>query len=247
MKRSFVVSSVLICIVLSIAVFLRASGIVPAIVPQLVPAGNKQGNSTKFQLAGTISGLTGSTLCTDASGNSTDTGCTGGAVVSALFTNLNDITATASGTTLSLIDPAGNGSNTIAGNYFVTGKTMTIDVGGTYTTTATPGTITFRATLDGTNIIASTATLYPSASQTSSGWFAHVSITCRSGGASGVLVGSGHIAMGDGGLLNSTVNDAFVGTLGNFNLTVSHTVTFSLNWGSTGQSITARTLVINPL
>ena len=43
------------------ALLLWGSGIVPAIIPQSVPAANKQGNSTKFQLAVTNSGTLGNT------------------------------------------------------------------------------------------------------------------------------------------------------------------------------------------
>ena len=60
------------------SVRVHASSVTPAIVPGLVPSGNKQGNSQKFQLAGTNSGTLGNPLCNDASGNATDSGCTGG-------------------------------------------------------------------------------------------------------------------------------------------------------------------------
>ena len=58
------------------AVALWGSGIIPAIIPQSVPLANKQGNSTKFQLAGTNTGTAAAPLCNDANGNTTTSGCT---------------------------------------------------------------------------------------------------------------------------------------------------------------------------
>lgn len=57
---------------------LYASGIMPAIVPALVPTANKQGNSSKFALAGTNSGVSGAALCNDANGNTTTSSCAPG-------------------------------------------------------------------------------------------------------------------------------------------------------------------------
>lgn len=82
MKRSFLHA---LSLAFACAYLLWASGIIPAIIPAAVPAANKIGNSTKFQLAGTNSGVLAGTLCNDASGNATTVGCdNGGGTVTAV-------------------------------------------------------------------------------------------------------------------------------------------------------------------
>jgi hypothetical protein len=63
------------------------AAIIQAVIPAVVPTANKQGNSSKFQLAGTNSGTNGNLLCNDASGNATDSAC-GGAAASVPFSGI---------------------------------------------------------------------------------------------------------------------------------------------------------------
>lgn len=202
---------------------------------------------TKRILALTLASLLAvmsSTMILAVWGSNISNGLPGGSAP--LFENLNDITVSASGTLTTLVDPSGGGNDTLPANYFVTGKTLTIDVGGFYSTSATPGTIIFRIVLDGvTNIVASTYQINPSASQTSSYWFGRFVVTCRAGGATGTLVGNGHVMFDDAGVLNPTANAGLNGNLGNFNLTITHTIGIAVIWNSAGNSITAHQLVVN--
>jgi len=96
MKRSFLISAILACSVLSIAAFLQASGIVPAIVPALSPSTSRRGTTTPasgagiFQLAAnTTAGSAGAAICDDGTGNATTTGCTTNAVTSTTPVTVN--------------------------------------------------------------------------------------------------------------------------------------------------------------
>ncbi len=112
---------------------LWASGIVPAVVPQAVPTAFKQGNSTKFQLAGTNSGTLGNLLCNDASGNVTDAAC-GGAAASVPFSGVT----------------AGNNANALVvatGGSFLSSGTGIIETNRirSYTVATLPGGVTGNA------------------------------------------------------------------------------------------------------
>lgn len=64
------------------AAVLFASGIVPGIVPQMVPVLNKRGNSTIFALAASSTpAAPGTGYCDDGSGNLTTSGCLSGSSV----------------------------------------------------------------------------------------------------------------------------------------------------------------------
>jgi hypothetical protein len=61
-----------------IILFLCFSLSAQQITPNNVQPGAKQGNGSKFQLAGTVNGTAGSSLCLDNGGNSSTEGCTNG-------------------------------------------------------------------------------------------------------------------------------------------------------------------------
>ena len=55
------------------------AGIIPAVIPQVVPIANKRGNATAFQLAGnTGTASAGTVFCDDGAGNTTTSGCSSG-------------------------------------------------------------------------------------------------------------------------------------------------------------------------
>lgn len=70
-------------LVSTIGIFYDAAGqagVIQATIPQVVPAANKRGSATVFQLAGdTGTAAAGTLFCDDGSGNATTAGCTGGA------------------------------------------------------------------------------------------------------------------------------------------------------------------------
>lgn len=87
MSRKFIISAVIVCSILSIAAFLQASGIVPAIVPALAPATSRRGDTTPaggagiFQLAAnTTAGAAGAPICDDGTGKVSSTPCPPGGV-----------------------------------------------------------------------------------------------------------------------------------------------------------------------
>lgn len=104
------------------AVLLCGSGVIPAIIPQAVPAANKQGTGTKFQIAGTNSNTLGNVLCNDANGAATDSACSGAAATvpfSGILTGTN-VTALHVGTGGTL---DATGSGTIASTTFTSNLT----------------------------------------------------------------------------------------------------------------------------
>lgn len=96
----------LVFVVFAFFASLWGSGVIPAIIPQAVPTANKQGNSTKFQLAGTNSNTSGNLLCNDANGNATDSAC-GGAAASVPYSGItsgtNTVAAMVNGTGASTV------------------------------------------------------------------------------------------------------------------------------------------------
>lgn len=106
--------------VFSIAAFLQASGIVPAIVPSSVATANKRGNSNIFALASSnAAAAAGALLCDDGLGNMTPSGC-GGAPGGAppptfVQTNVQTVTNTVAETTLV---GTGFGSSTLPAGFF---------------------------------------------------------------------------------------------------------------------------------
>lgn len=89
----------------------------------------------------------------------------------------------------------GVGSLTLPANFFTVGKTLKIYMTGTLTTAAAPGTVTLIAKLGSVTICTSAATT-PTVSLTNVQWTLEVSMTCRTTGASGTVVGTGRLTYG---------------------------------------------------
>ncbi len=113
MKRN---AAFTLSLMLSCAVLLWASGIIPAIIPAAVPVGNKVGNSAKFQLAATSGPTSGDCASFDASLNITGAGTGSGCGSSAA--NANGITVYSGLASVALTGtiffPAGGGSTASA-------------------------------------------------------------------------------------------------------------------------------------
>ena len=168
----------------------------------------------------------------------------GSATVAALFANLHDVTATTASSFDTLMDASPFGSATLPAGYFNSvGKTMLIKGGGTYTTTGTQGTVTFRVAFDaGVNVAGSAGPVAWSASQTSQPWSFWVIITTRTAGASGLLLAGGSFKLDQSGApIAQDINGSVT-----LDTTVSHTVSIGVNLGAASQSITARSLVVYP-
>jgi hypothetical protein len=101
-----------------------------------------------------------------------------------LFTGTASVTS--SGTTAVSMLPTGVGTLTIPANYLVAGSTLRIKLYGTLTTAASPGTLTFSATL-GSSTIWTTGALTPTASLSAVGVEVDMIATVHTTGSSGTM------------------------------------------------------------
>jgi hypothetical protein len=97
---------------ITFALALWGSGIVPAVVPSLAPAANRRGTITKngiFQLTdSTSAGTAGATFCDDGNGNTTETGCSaGGGSVTSVDGSASNGVETVQGGSVAAITTAG--------------------------------------------------------------------------------------------------------------------------------------------
>lgn len=243
MKRSFLISSIIACMVLSIAAFLQASNIVPAIVPSAVPAANRNGTLTAgggsgvFQLAaGTTPATAGVSLCDDGGGNATPVGCLG----SGVFSQAASVTVGNSVAETSIISATGaKGTITLPAGFFsASGVGLKVRVWGVHTASANP-TIRWRVKIGGTAILDTTAVT----SQTSTNQAFDVDgvITCRTTGVSGTVMGQGkYIEVG-----NALFPMSNTGTQ-TINTTIANAIDITVQWGTqaVGNTVTATNVLI---
>ena len=259
MKRSFVVSGIILCLILSIAAFLQASGIVPAIVPSLSPSTSRRGTTTPasgagiFQLAAnTTAGAAGAAICDDGTGNTTTSGCTANAVTSTTPVTVN--TNTTMDQQLMELSLSAAYLNSL-------GRPFDFFGAGVYTTQAgqTP-TLTFKIKLctvsgcgSGTVVTLVTVTsAATTASSTNFPWSLRAVGTTAATGATGNLEIHGPVntTLGASATGATTVyNDSNTAVSGNIDLTaalfVDFTVTFSTN-AATANTCTQREGVVSP-
>jgi hypothetical protein len=228
---------------------LWASGIVPAIVPQMVPTGFKRGNSTIFALAGSATaGTAGAGVCDDGAGNFVTTGCTPPSTAP-LFSQTNSVTDAVQTTETSLTG-TGSGSNILTANTFAVGTVVHFSVSGIYSTTGTPGTLRIRLKTTGgatgTVTLGDTGTITPISSVTNGVWRLTGDITCRTVGAGGTLI------------LNTTFESdpSSVSTLTPANASITNTAASTVDttstqtidvtavWSAAGQTITSTNYVL---
>lgn len=212
------------------------AAVIPAVIPQVVPPVNKQGNSTKFQLAGTIGGATGASTCTDASGNITDSGCLG----SGLYSQAASVTVANTITTTSIISATGaQGSVTLPANFFsAPGVALKIRVWGIHSATGNP-TIDWKVSIGGTTVLDTTAVT--SGNSTNQAFDIDAVITCRTTGTTGTVMGQGkYIEVG-----NALFPMSNTGTQ-TINTTISNVIDINVTWGtaSASNTITASNVVL---
>lgn len=212
------------------------AAVIPAVIPQVVPTANKQGNSTKFQLAGTISGTTGASTCTDASGNITDSGCLG----SGLYSQAASVTVANTVTTTSIISATGaQGSVTLPANFFsASGVALKIRVWGIHSASGNP-TIDWKVSIGGTTVLDTTAVT--SGNSTNQAFDIDAVITCRTTGTTGTVFGQGkYIEVG-----NALFPMSNTGTQ-TINTTISNVIDINVTWGtaSASNTLTATNVVL---
>lgn len=243
MKRGFVISAVITCVVLSIAAFLQASGIVPAIVPSAVPATSRRGSLTPaagagiFQLASsTAAGSVGSVLCDDGTGETTTTGCTLNAVTSTspVTVNANVITDQQ---LMELSLPAGY-LNSLGRPFGVASEGVyTTQAGQTPTTTFKLKLCTVAGCGSGTVVtLVSITSTVTQASSTNFNWGLNVNMATAATGATGNLEAHGLLNIdlsSSPSAADSVFGDTNTGVSGNIDLTAAlfldTTIAFSTN------------------
>lgn len=259
MKRSYVVSGIVVCGILAIAAFLQASGIVPAIVPSAVPSANRRGTLTGcggsgcFQLASSASaGSSGAVYCDDGSGNLTTSGCTANAVTSTTPVTVN--TNTTNDQQLMELSLSAGYLNSL-------GRPFDFFGAGVYTTqTAQTPTLTFKIKLctvsgcgSGTVVtLVSITSGATTAASTNISWNVRSLGTTAATGATGNLEIHGPAAIDLGSALSTAAtvyNDTNTAVSGNIDLTaalfVDFTIAFSTN-AATANTCTQREGSVSP-
>ncbi len=214
------------------------AGIIQAIIPAAVPTANKQGNGSKFQLAGTVAG-TGATLCTDASGNATTTGCTsgGGAAGATLFSSTTQAGPSNSAAETSLIGTV-TGSTTIAANTFTNGTILEARGQGYFSLPAVADALTIKAKCG--TIVLGSATFTPGAGLLTNGTFrVWLMLTGIGTGAGGAFMTNGLVEL-SGSALTDTTSKVLNTSNVAYNFTTSCAFDLTATWGAAqvGESIT---------
>ena len=91
----------------------------------------------------------------------------------------------------------GSGTITLPSNYLAVGKTLRIKASGTYISTTSAGSFTFKFKL-GNTVIVSTASIPLVDNQINQLWSFGIALTCRSSGSSGTVFGNTSFGMYDG-------------------------------------------------
>lgn len=213
------------------------AGIIQAIIPAAVPTANKQGNGSKFQLASTVAG-TGATLCTDASGNATTTGCTagGGSAGATLFSSTTQAGPSNSAAETTLIGTV-TGSTTIAANTFTDGAVLEVVTEGYYSLPVAPSSLTLNLKCGSTVLATGSATAISTI--TNGSFRMWLAVTAIGSGAGGAFMTNGLVQFSGGSFappqikLLNTSNVAF-------DFTTACVMDVTAQWGAAqvGQSIT---------
>jgi hypothetical protein len=249
MKRISVVSGIVVCLILSVAAFLQASGIVPALVPAGAPSANRRGSLTPgggsgiFQLAtSAAAGSAGSTVCDDGTG-SYGTGVSGCVSASPLFSQTNSVTDSTTGATT--LTGTGTGSVTLPANFFAAGTVLHFAISGYYSTTATPGVLTMLVKL-GAVTVGSSGAISPLVSVTNGAWRLWGDITCRTAGAGGTVIVNTIFETGPSSLAVLTPAEASMANITTVTIDTTVTEAFDVtaNFGSASQSITSTNYVL---
>jgi hypothetical protein len=149
------------------------------------------------------------------------------------------VTGTSAGTLL----PSG-AKFTLPANFFDIGKTIRVRAAGRISNiVTTPGTLTFNLLFGATNVFASGAVSLNTTAKTNVSWWMDLTLTCRTIGSSGTLMGIGEwnsesvvgAAAGTRGSVNLPASAPTVG--GTFDTQVSQQVDLQAIFSLTGNSI----------
>lgn len=165
-----------------------------------------------------------------------------------LFSQTATATITNTTSTLTLLS-TGVGTLTLPANFWVTGKTLSINMGGVFSTLITPGNVTISATLGATTIATGTITNIL-ASATNNAFMGFLDITCRATGGSGTIICNGNVNYDTGTLARGflALNNAGATTL--VDTTASMAIDVKLAWATASasnviSSTTARVEILN--
>ena len=229
---------VLICI---FAVWSPAS-IIQAIIPQVVPTPNKQGNGTKFQLS---TGATTTNDCVkyDANGNTVDAGAAcgsggGGGAGTTFFSSTTQAGPSNTAAETSVIGTV-TGSTTIPANTFANGTFLQVSADGYFTTPVTSDALTIRLKCGST--VLGSATLTPTINTTNGTFRLNLGITGIGTGASGAFITNGRFELTGVANPSSSQNAKVLNTTNvpfDFTTACAMDVTAQFAGATAGESIT---------
>lgn len=219
------------------------AALVLEIVPAAnVPAANKRGNSSVFQLAvNNSAAAAGTPFCDDGSGNSTTSGCIGGGGVgtpgSTLFSSTTSTGPSNSAAETSLIGSV-TGSTTIAANTFTPGALLHVGAQGFFSLPAVADSLTLKVKCGST--VLGSASFTPAAGVLTNGTFrVWLDIAARGTGAGGSFITNG-LAELSGSLLAATDAKILNASAVAYDFTTTCVMDVTAQWGGAqvGESIT---------
>lgn len=137
-------------------------------------------------------------------------------------------------TTETTLFGSGSGTTTLPASLLAVGKSLRLRLSGVVSTDPSAGSLTIRAKLGSTTIVASSA-VTPSNSLTNVAWVLDVDLTCRTIGASGTVIGQGMMQIADstGRVIGLAATAAVT-----VDTTASQAVNVTAQWGAASASNT---------
>lgn len=158
-----------------------------------------------------------------------------GGVNKDLFTQTADVTVSNTTTPTTLLG-AGEGSSTLAADYFTVGRTLVVDFSGFRSTALVAPNLTFEIFLGSTSICL-TATFADVGSLSGQQFHGHVEITCRSPGASGSVSAQGWVELNSTATVSLRAEMATTSPV-TLDTTISLAVLPKVTWGTASASNT---------
>ena len=161
-----------------------------------------------------------------------------------IFTQTTDKTiATTTATDLD-ITGTGIGTKTLPANFFTVGKYLRIQIQGTYTSTSTTNTFTWKLFF-GSTVIAVTAACTAPTSKTNMNFTVDLLVGCKSIGSSGTITASGRVMWVTGDTTNAEIRIAC--TTATINTTTSQAISVTLRNAVNGCITTSKNMYIEVL
>lgn len=152
------------------------------------------------------------------------------------FTQTNTVTVGNTTTETSLLG-TGVGTKTLPANFLIAGKSVRVKISGIFSTTASPGNLTFTAKLGATTI--GTATITNLLANTTDGAFdGTIEFTCRTTGGSGTIMTNGKVSYDIGTFVQGAAALNNTGATTTIDTTTSKAIDITVTWQTANASNT---------